>query len=82
METDIKCSPEVANLIKSMLAYKEDDRIDWHDLFAHQIFQRLRPAKNSITRVRDTIGRNLVGQNVNMMLEHTIPTEFYRYIGD
>jgi len=67
VETEVKCSPEVGSLIKSMLAYKEDDRIGWHDLFAHPIFQRLRPS-NDIAKIRDTIGRNLVGQNLNLML--------------
>lgn len=34
------------------------------------------------SKVRDTIGRNLQGQNLSMMLESTIPVEFYRYIGE
>jgi serine/threonine protein kinase len=81
-DTPLRCSPEVAHLLKQMLAFKEDDRIDWPELFAHPLFQRIRAAEVEATRVRETIGRNLQGQNLSIMLENTIPDQFYRYIGE
>jgi len=34
-DASIKVSPDIAQLIKHMVAYEESDRIDWQDLFKH-----------------------------------------------
>ena len=79
--SSFKCSPEVASLLKAMLAYKEDDRIGWQALFDHPVFKRVSSVE-SVRVLRDTIGRNIHGEDLMEMLENTLPTEFYKYINE
>lgn len=66
-DTTIRPSQELSYLLKRMLAYKEDDRIDWQDLFDHPLFKHIRNVDLGY-EIRESIGRNLQGQNVSLIM--------------
>ena len=61
--SSFKCSPDVSALLKSMLAYKEDDRIGWLALFDNVAFKKYNFGDN-VKNVRETVGRGINGEDL------------------
>ena len=76
-DCEIKVSSDLMDLMKKMMSYHESDRIDWHQLFNHPIFEKITFEDRM---VRQSIGRNLQAKHLSQILDNTLPLEFYNYI--